>query len=314
MQKAGGEDEIATAAGCPSDSGMAGRASACEGCPGRELCSQQGGVDPDQAGINVRMNAIRHKVIVLSGKGGVGKSSVAATLAMALAAAGHKVGIVDLDICGPSVPKLLGVEGMPVVNSEYGWLPLKSPHYDIKVMSVGSLLTDADSAIVWRGPRKTGIIKRFLKDTLWGRLDFLIFDTPPGTSDEHLTVLSALKQAKPDGAVLVSTPQDSALVTVRKEITFCNKMGLRILGVVENMAGYVCPCCGEHTDIFSSKGAQKLATEFNLPYLGQVPLDPTLTQQCETGSDIFKAAPNSVSAKAMSTIANTVLEMVKQSR
>ncbi|XP_068757620.1 cytosolic Fe-S cluster assembly factor NUBP2-like [Montipora capricornis] len=144
----------------------------------------------------------------------------------------------------------------------------RSPHFDVKVMSVGSLLEKADSAIIWRGPRKTGLIKQFLKDTFWGRLDFLIFDTPPGTSDEHLTVVKALKDVKPDGAVVVSTPQDLALATIRKELNFCRKMGLKVLGIVENMSGFVCPHCQECSDLFSAGGARRLADEYGFLFLG----------------------------------------------
>lgn len=271
-----------------------------------------GGVDPDQEMIDLRMNAVKHKILILSGKGGVGKSSLAATLSMALANMGKKVGLVDLDICGPSVPKLMAVEGKQVINSPYGWNPLKSPHFDVKVMSVSSLLQKTDSAIIWRGPRKTGLIKQFLKDTFWGRLDFLIFDTPPGTSDEHLTVVKALKNVNPNGAILVTTPQDVALATIRKELTFCRKMDVKVLGIVENMSGFVCPYCQECSDLFSSDGAKKLANEYGLRFLGKIPLDQNLCVCCEQGSNIFQTFPESPAGKALQSLASEVTEVLKQ--
>lgn len=303
------DGDKASAVGCPSETSLAGKASICQGCPGQYLCSQQGGVDPDQEMIDLRMNAIQHKIVILSGKGGVGKSSVATTLSMAFSNMGKKVGLVDLDICGPSIPKLMAIDGQQVVNSPYGWMPLRSPHFDVKVMSVGSLLEKGDSAIIWRGPRKTGLIKQFLKDTFWGRLDFLIFDTPPGTSDEHLTVVKALKDVKPDGAVVVSTPQDLALATIRKELNFCRTMGLKVLGIVENMSGFVCPHCQECSDLFSAGGARRLADEYGFLFLGSIPLDQNLCLCCEEGSNVFETFPESPAGRSLYSIASILIDV-----
>lgn len=303
------DGDKASAVGCPSETSLAGKASICQGCPGQYLCSQQGGVDPDQEMIDLRMNAIQHKILILSGKGGVGKSSVATTLSMAFSNMGKKVGLVDLDICGPSIPKLMAIDGQQVVNSPYGWMPLRSPHFDVKVMSVGSLLEKGDSAIIWRGPRKTGLIKQFLKDTFWGRLDFLIFDAPPGTSDEHLTVVKALKDVKPDGAVVVSTPQDLALATIRKELNFCRTMGLKVLGIVENMSGFVCPHCQECSDLFSAGGARRLADEYGFLFLGSIPLDQNLCLCCEEGSNVFETFPESPAGRALYSIASILIDV-----
>lgn len=303
------DGDKASAVGCPSETSLAGKASICQGCPGQYLCSQQGGVDPDQEMIDLRMNAIQHKIVILSGKGGVGKSSVATTLSMAFSNMGKKVGLVDLDICGPSIPKLMAIDGQQVVNSPYGWMPLRSPHFDVKVMSVGSLLEKGDSAIIWRGPRKTGLIKQFLKDTFWGRLDYLIFDTPPGTSDEHLTVVKALKDVKPDGAVVVSTPQDLALATIRKELNFCRTMGLKVLGIVENMSGFVCPHCQECSDLFSAGGARRLADEYGFLFLGSIPLDQNLCLCCEEGSNVFETFPESPAGRSLYSIASILIDV-----
>ncbi|XP_074610518.1 uncharacterized protein LOC141864586 isoform X1 [Acropora palmata] len=303
------DGDKATIVGCPSETSLAGKANVCQGCPGQYLCSQQGGIDPDQEMIDLRMNAIKHKILILSGKGGVGKSSLAATLSMTFSNMGKKVGLVDLDICGPSIPKLMATDGQQIINSAYGWMPLKSKHYDVKVMSVGSLLEKTDNAIIWRGPRKTGLIKQFLKDTFWSRLDFLIFDTPPGTSDEHLTVVKALKNVKPDGAVVVTTPQDLALVTIRKELNFCRKMGLKVLGIVENMSGFVCPHCQECSELFSSGGARKLAEEYGFRFLGSIPLDQNLCVCCEQGSNICETFPETPAVKSLRSIASTLIEV-----
>lgn len=304
--RADGTRVSAMAVGCPSETRMAGRAEVCKSCPGRELCQRQGVSDPDQKFIDVRMNAVRRKILILSGKGGVGKSSVASCLSMALASLSAKVGLVDVDICGPSAAKLMSIEGEAVVNSQYGWQPIKSPHCGVKVMSIGSLMEQEDTAVVWRGPRKNALIKRFLKDTFWGRLDYLIFDTPPGTSDEHLTVVKALMNARPEGAVIVTTPQDVALATIKKEINFCRKMKLEIIGIVENMSGFVCPCCKEKWALFSEGGAEKLAKSYELPFLGSIPLDPDLVQCCERGGNIFVEQPDSPAALALTHLANAL--------
>ncbi|XP_071959764.1 cytosolic Fe-S cluster assembly factor nubp1-A-like [Antedon mediterranea] len=292
--------------GCPSESSLAGRAKVCEGCPGKELCQKQAGGDPDQEMINLRMNAIQHKILILSGKGGVGKSSIAASLSIALAQNSKKVGLVDLDICGPSISKLMAVDGEKVMNTQYGWTPLKSPHENVKVMTVANILEQSDNAVIWRGPRKTHLIKKFIKDTFWGRLDYILFDTPPGTSDEHLTVVSALKNAKPDGAVIVTTPQEVALTTIRKEVNFCRKMGIKIIGIIENMSGYVCPCCQEVSNLFQYGGAEKLADELSLKFLGRIPVDSNLTLCAEKGSNIFTEHPESPASVALCKIATEI--------
>eukprot|EP01104_Vermistella_antarctica_P016355 TRINITY_DN5551_c0_g1_i1.p1 TRINITY_DN5551_c0_g1~~TRINITY_DN5551_c0_g1_i1.p1 ORF type:complete len:425 (+),score=96.39 TRINITY_DN5551_c0_g1_i1:186-1460(+) len=289
-----GPDGVVTLEGCPSQTDRAGKADGCIGCPGRELClTSVSAPDPAQDSLDVRMRAIKKKVLVLSGKGGVGKSTVASQLAIALSERGLKVGVLDLDICGPSMPRLLGIPpGVQVQNSNYGWKPIVPALYPtIKVMSVQFLLADTDSAVVWRGPRKTGLIKQFLKDTYWGRLDYLIVDTPPGTSDEHLSIVSALKNARPDGAVMVTTPQELALSTVRKEMSFCAKMDVRVLGFVENMSGFACPCCDEVYDIFTDRrGGDALCKEYNLPLLGRIPLDKAISESGDAGRKVVEGA------------------------
>eukprot|EP01096_Ripella_sp_DP13-Kostka_P008405 TRINITY_DN3123_c2_g1_i1.p1 TRINITY_DN3123_c2_g1~~TRINITY_DN3123_c2_g1_i1.p1 ORF type:complete len:303 (+),score=101.57 TRINITY_DN3123_c2_g1_i1:74-910(+) len=238
--------------------------------------------------LNARMLAIKHKILVLSGKGGVGKSTVATHLARSLVKAGQRVGLLDIDLCGPSIPKVLGVQDKSVYMSSDGWVPIYTdPSKTLAIMSIGLLVEDKSQAIIWRGPKKTATIKQFLEDVCWGDLDYLIIDTPPGTSDEHISVCQYLANYNPDGAVIVTTPQKVSIADVRKEISFCTKSQLPILGIVENMSGFCCPCCGEITNIFSSGGGESLATALNIPFIGRIPIDPLLGSAMEDGENFF---------------------------
>ena len=227
-------------AGCVGPASQdAGKASACAGCPNQSACASGAGqapaVDPALEFVLHRMALVKHKVLVLSGKGGVGKSTVSAQLAFALAARGKQVGLLDVDICGPSIPRMLGLLNHEVHQSAEGWSPVYV-NDNLGVMSIGFMLPSADDAVIWRGPRKNGLIKQFLTDVVWNELDYLIIDTPPGTSDEHISVVQYLKGAEVDGAVVVTTPQEVSMADVRKELNFCKKTGLPVLGIVENMA------------------------------------------------------------------------------
>ncbi|XP_045626117.2 cytosolic Fe-S cluster assembly factor NUBP2 homolog isoform X2 [Procambarus clarkii] len=262
---------------CPADSEEAGCADVCKGCPGRELClSEVSKPDPEQEIIDTRLRAIKRKILVLSGKGGVGKSSIAAIISQILANDGRRVGILDVDVCGPSIPLLMGVADEPILDSQWGWKPVISPYGKIKTLSVGSLLSSGSQAVVWRGPRKTALIRRMIKDTLWGRLDDLIIDTPPGTSDEHLTIIKLLSTTNPDGAVIVTSPQKLSAGVVSREIKFCQKMAIPILGIIENMSGFCCPCCSDVSPVFSSGAGEYLAKKYDVPLLACLPLDPKL--------------------------------------
>jgi Mrp family chromosome partitioning ATPase len=193
--------------------------------------------------IRERLTSVKRKILVLSGKGGVGKSTFTGQLAFALAAdADLQVGVMDVDVCGPSIPRIMGVEGERVHQANTGWQPVYAAD-NLAVMSVGFLLRESTDAVIWRGPKKNGLIKQFMKDVDWGELDYLLIDTPPGTSDEHLSLVQYLRESGIDGALVVTTPQEVALADVRKELNFCRKVGLRVLGVAENMAGFVCPNC-----------------------------------------------------------------------
>jgi len=240
-----------------------------------------------------KLSAIKHKVLVLSGKGGVGKSTFSAQLAFTLAASGRSVGLMDIDICGPSIPRMLGLVGQKVHQSASGWSPVWL-NENLGVMSIGFMLPGEDDAVIWRGPRKIGLIKQFLTDVDWGELDYLIIDTPPGTSDEHISIVQLLKEASGvDGAVVITTPQEVAMADVRKELNFCAKTELPVLGVVENMSGFLCPCCGTRSDIFPAAGAGPagMAASFGVPYLGALPIDPQLLAACEAGVAYAVAHP-----------------------
>ena len=233
----------------------------------------------------------RRIILVLSGKGGVGKSSVAVSLSLGFVRAGKKVALLDVDLCGPSIPRMLGLEGQSIIQSDKGWVPVvHSPN--LVVMSIGFLSQDKNAAVIWRGPKKTSVIGQFINDVNWGDdIDYMIIDTPPGTSDEHITVVQQLKQYDPEGAVLVTTPQNISLGDVRREINFCQKTSLPILGLFENMSGFVCPHCKECTNLFSSGGGKALAEASKVPFLGVIPIDPVIGEAMDKGAkveDVFK--------------------------
>lgn len=200
----------------------------------------------------------------------------------------------DIDICGPSLPLMFGVASQTLHSTSAGWLPL-SVLPNLSLISIASLLPSTSSAVIWRGPKKNGMIKQFLRDVDWGDLDYLVVDTPPGTSDEHLSVVQYLKESGIDGAVIVTTPQEVALQDVRKELDFCRKVGVPILGIIENMSGFVCPSCKGVSDIFipSTGGGEALAKEWNVELLGKVPLDPRIGQSCDEGKSFLDEYPES---------------------
>ena len=211
-----------------------------------------------------------------------------------------QTGIMDIDICGPSLPLMLGLADQRLHSTLSGWSPLYVLD-NLCAMSIGFMLPSHSDAVIWRGPKKNGLIKQFLKDVDWGELDYLVVDTPPGTSDEHLSIVQYLKESGIDGAVVVTTPQEVALQDVRKELDFCKKVGIRVLGVVENMSGFVCPNCHGESEIFipSTGGAEKMCQELNLTLLGKVPLDPRIGRCCDTGISFIDEAPESRASQAL---------------
>jgi len=252
-----------------------------------------------------RMARIKHKIVVLSGKGGVGKSTIAVNLAMALTLAGKRVGLLDVDIHGPSVPTMLGLEQAPVPAVGGELLPAMLG--ELKVMSIGFFLAHPEDALIWRGPMKLGAIKQFLTDVAWGELDFLIVDSPPGTGDEPLSVCQLIGSL--DGAVVVTTPQKVAAVDVRKSITFCRQMGLPVLGVVENMSGFACPKCGEVTPIFRRGGGRLIAEGMDVPFLGTIPIDPQVAAACDEGQAFVQHFAASPTARIIQGVFQPILAL-----
>lgn len=251
------------------------------------------------------LQKIRHKVLVMSGKGGVGKSTVAANMAISLSLSGKRVGLLDVDIHGPSIPGMLHLEKAEIQMKNGMIQPVE--HAGLKVMSVGFLLKNRDDAVIWRGPMKASVIKQFLKDVEWGELDYLIIDSPPGTGDEPLSVVQLAEPV--DGAVVVTTPQAVATADVRKSIKFCKQLNLPVLGVVENMSGFVCPKCGDVTDIFTTGGGERMAAEMAVPFLGRIPIDPAVGLACDAGTPFVYHYSKTETAKAFERVIAPILSL-----
>ncbi len=257
----------------------------------------------DESKVTNNLQKIKHKILVLSGKGGVGKSTVSVNLAVALSQDEHDVGILDIDIHGPSIPKMLGVEDKTPDSTENGFIPvLYSPK--LKVMSMGFLLPDTDSPVIWRGPMKMTAIKQLIGDFHWGNLDYLIVDIPPGTGDEPLSIAQLIPNC--DGAIIVTTPQDVALVSVRKSINFVKQMGIPIIGIIENMSGFNCPHCGKSVDIFKTGGGVKASKDFNIPFLGKIPLDNHIVEAGDSGEPFIVKNKKSNTGKAFDKIVKNI--------
>lgn len=260
----------------------------CKSCASETCSAQTRRTDEnteeflDRQALSRRMCGIKHKVLVLSGKGGVGKSTVAANIAVALSKSGNKVGLLDVDIHGPSIPTMFGLENASITpgKEENSIAPIAISD-NLKTMSIGFLLAHRDDALIWRGPMKNSVIKQFLKDVEWGELDFLIADLPPGTGDEPLSMCQLIENV--DGAVVVTTPQEVALADVRKSINFCSKLKLPVLGVIENMSGFICPHCQKTTDIFKRGGAEQMCEQMKVPFAGRIPLTAEIVEAGDSG-------------------------------
>ncbi len=254
-----------------------------------------------------RMERVKHKIMVMSGKGGVGKTTVAVNLALALAARGYEVGIMDADIHGPDVPKMLGIEDEHPEVSEGSISPVFVPPR-VKVMSLAFLLASKDTPVAWRGPRKMGAIRQFLSDVFWGDLDCLIIDLPPGTGDEPLSVAQLIPHI--DGAIVVTTPQDVALLDSRKAVNFAKKLGMPVIGIIENMSGFKCPKCGEVIDLFKIGGGERAATDMGVPFLGRIPIEVNIVLSGDSGIP-FVLAHESEAASAFEAIVDRIEHIVK---
>ncbi len=283
-------------------------------------CPSSGGAGGGQAGasaklalqdqlITMTLERIRYKLFVMSGKGGVGKSSVSVNIAAALAARGFKVGLMDVDIHGPSVPRLLGLTGQ--LETDRGSLVKPKKYNDnLHVVSMESLLLDPDQAVLWRGPMKTSAIRQFISDVQWGELDFLVVDSPPGTGDEPMTVLKLIPEAL---AVVVTTPQEVSLADVRKAINFLQYAQANILGVVENMSGLACPHCGKSIDLFKKGGGRDLAQQYGLEFLGAIPLDPATVVAGDLGTPVVLLDGDSPAKAALLALGDRVAEAAQTS-
>lgn len=269
-------------------------------------CGSGGSQKTDQeSNENVKkaLARIRHKFLVMSGKGGVGKTSVSVNLAMALAEKGFKVGIMDVDVHGPDVPRMLGLSGVKVDSTGDKLDPL---HYsdNLSAISIEGIMPDADTAVIWRGPLKHAAITQFISEVNWGDLDYLIIDSPPGTGDEPMSVAQTVPEAH---AIVVTTPQEVALMDVRKSINFCKKLELDISGIVENMSGYACPHCGETTDLFGTGGGEKTAKQFGLRFLGRIPFDPNMVKAADAGDAFQTTYKDAPVTKALHDIADALV-------
>jgi ATP-binding protein involved in chromosome partitioning len=266
---------------------------------------QQMQAEQDMA-VNASLGKIKHKILVMSGKGGVGKTSTSVNLSIALAAKGYRVGIMDVDLHGPDVPRMLGLDGAPQVNDHKKLNPI-SYSENLMAISIESFTPNKDDAIIWRGPLKFSAIKQFIGDIDWGDLDFLIIDAPPGTGDEPLTVAQTISDAK---AIIVTTPQEVALADVRKSINFCKAVKLDIFGLIENMSGYSCPHCGEMIELFGSGGGEKTANQMGIRFLGKVPFDPQMVACSDSGICYQDTHNDSAVTKAFTDVADTMSKLI----
>ncbi len=289
---------------------------ACDSCRDTSCSARNQGQNEnkkeyeDRQRLQRRLCRINHKIVVLSGKGGVGKSTIAVNLATALALSGRRVGLLDVDIHGPSVPTMLGLENETLKGTAGELLPAQIGV--LKVMSLGFLLKNPDDAVIWRGPMKMGVIRQFLTDVNWGDLDYLIVDAPPGTGDEPLSLCQLIQPL--DGAVIVTTPQRVAAIDVRKSISFCRQVNVPVLGVVENMSGFVCPHCGEVTQILPAGGGRKIATDMNVPFLGAIPMDPGIAKSGDSGKVFINHSSGTPTGKVMQGIIDQIKDGVPKTK
>lgn len=261
--------------------------------------------DPDEM-VKRSLSNIKYKFLVMSGKGGVGKTSTAVNLAIALSQKGYRVGLMDVDIHGPDIPRMLGLEGMLTLGGNQKLQPQRYSD-NLYAVSIESLMPNKDDAIIWRGPVKHSAIRQFIGDVEWGDLDFLIIDSPPGTGDEPLTVAQLIKDAQ---AIIVTTPQEIALADIRKSINFCRTVKMKIFGLVENMSGLECPHCGKMIDLFGTGGGEKTAAISKVPFLGKIPFDPKMVLCGDSGTSYLDEYKNTVVTKAFGNVADRMSKLL----
>lgn len=277
--------------------------------------SQKGGETSRSKSTSVsavkNLSKVKHKLVVMSGKGGVGKSTVAVNLAVALAMRGRSVGLLDADIHGPSVPKMLGIRDNPLIATKDGrMMPVIVPP-NLRIISMAFLLKSKDTPVIWRGPLKMGVLRQFLEEVEWGSLDYLIVDLPPGTGDEPLSIAQLIPS--PDGSLIVTTPQDVALLSVRKSITFSKMVGLPVIGIIENMAEMRCPHCNQMIQIFGKNGATQAAKDFGFPFLGKIPLAPSIVKSGDEGIP-FVAGEDDDVRTTFEAIVDSIIQLVESKK
>ncbi|MBC2695967.1 MAG: P-loop NTPase [Desulfobacteraceae bacterium] len=272
---------------------------------GCSISDQKNAQDALDLSVKSSLTKIKNKIIVMSGKGGVGKTSISVNLSIALANKGFKVGLMDVDLHGPDIPRMLGFKGMLDLSKKQKLNPMKYSE-NLKAVSIESLTPDKDAAIIWRGPIKHSTIRQFIGDVEWGELDYLIIDSPPGTGDEPLTVVQTIPDAK---AIIVTTPQEISLADVRKSISFCKTVGMKILGLIENMSGFTCPHCGEKLELFGYGGGERTAKEAGLKFLGRIPFDLNVVSCGDSGTSILDKYKDSQVTKAFLSIADIISEI-----
>jgi len=264
-------------------------------------------IDPAEqdSRLKTKMSRIKNKIIVMSGKGGVGKTTVAVNIAHALAVSGLKVGILDTDLHGPNIAKMLGIEKKVIFGIDAGIAPVEVMP-NLSAVSIALIGYDPDQPVIWRGPLKMGVIKQFLSDVIWGDLDYLIIDSPPGTGDEPLSVCQLISDVT--GAVIVTTPQDVAVLDARKTILFAQQLHIPVLGVIENMSGLICPHCKKEIDIFKTGGGEKAARELKVPFLGRIPIEPEMVISGDEGKPYISCGKETKAAVAINDIINKVIK------
>ncbi|MBS7635594.1 Mrp/NBP35 family ATP-binding protein [Candidatus Bathyarchaeota archaeon] len=266
-------------------------------------------IEEQERMLKIRMRKIRHKIAIISGKGGVGKSTVAVNLAIAFAINGHRVGILDADIHGPSIPKMLGLSGNRLEVGPPGIFPAIGP-FNIRVVSMDFPLPDENTPVIWRGPLKMSAIRQFLSDIVWGDLNLLLIDLPPGTGDEPLSVAQLLPEM--DGVIIVTIPSEVSQIVVKKAVSFTKTLGLPIIGVIENMSGFVCPNCGARVDIFQFGGGERIADEMGIPFLGRIPIDQKICENSDKGKPFIAEYRDSPASEAFMEIVRKIEDFLNR--